>query len=331
VPRGLRHNAAMERYERALALHRMLKAARYPVTTKRMMEELDCSRATLYRDLAFLRDALGAPLDSTGEGSYRYDEAEGGRFELPGLWLNSDELHALLATHQLLERTGSGVLSGALAPIKTRIDTLLAEQAGGKRWPVERVRVIASGQRAMDQLAFRIAASAVLERRQLAFDYRARSTDERSHRRVSPQRLTHYRDNWYLDAFDHERDALRSFAVDRISAPHILDAAAQDVPDSVLDEHLASGYGIFSGPPKAWATIVFSSKAARWVADAHWHSKQEGRHLPDGRYELRIPYSNGKELLMDVLRYGADAEIVSPVALREQARANLQLALAQYE
>ncbi len=321
---------AMERYERALALHRLFKAARYPIPTKRMMEELGCARATLYRDIAYLRDVLGAPLDGSGDGTYRYAEGEGARFELPGLWLNSDELHALLATHQLLERTGSAVLSGALAPIKARIEGLLAEQAGGKRWPVERVRVIASGQRAMDQLAFRIAASAVLERRQLGFDYRARSTDERSHRKVSPQRLTHYRDNWYLDAFDHARDALRSFAVDRISAAHMFDAAAQDVPDSVLDEHLAAGYGIFSGAAKAWATIVFSAKASRWVADTHWHSRQEGRFLPDGRFELRVPYSNGKELLMDVLRYGADAEVVAPPALRAQARASLQLALGQY-
>ncbi|MBS0194987.1 MAG: YafY family transcriptional regulator [Proteobacteria bacterium] len=321
----------MERYERALILHRLFKATRYPVTTARMLEELGCSRATLYRDLAYLRDVLGAPLDGAGDGSYQYAEDESSRFELPGLWLNSDELHALLAAHQLLERTGSGVLSGTLAPIRSRIDALLAAQAGGKRWPIERIRVIASGQRAMDQLAFRLAASAVLERKRLNFDYRARSTDERSHRSVSPQRLTHYRDNWYLDAFDHARDALRSFAVDRISHAHLLDEAAQDVPDSVLHEHLASGYGIFSGAPKAWATIVFSAKAARWVADTHWHSRQEGKYRPDGRYELRLPYSNGKELLMDVLRYGADAEIISPASLRAQARASLQLALTAYD
>ncbi|MBS0214004.1 MAG: YafY family transcriptional regulator [Proteobacteria bacterium] len=321
----------MERYERALALHRLFKASRYPIATARMLEELGCSRPTLYRDLAYLRDVLGAPLDGFGDGTYKYDEHEGSRFELPGLWLNSDELHALLAAHQLLERTGSGVLSGALAPIRSRIEALLAEQAGGKRWPVERVRVIASGQRAMDQLAFRLAASAVLERKRLRFDYRARSTDERSHRTVSPQRLTHYRDNWYLDAYDHDRDALRSFAVDRISHAHVLDEAAQDVPDSELHEHLASGYGIFSGTPKAWATIVFSAKAARWVADTHWHSRQEGKFLSDGRYELRVPYSNGRELLMDVLRYGADAQIVAPASLRAQAKANLQLALAAYE
>ncbi|MGY6518544.1 MAG: helix-turn-helix transcriptional regulator [Lysobacteraceae bacterium] len=322
----------MDRYERILAIHRRLGVARYPVPLAALMEELGCSRATLYRDIAFLRDALGAPIESEGEGqaAIRYQTGEGERFELPGLWLNSDELHALLAAHQLLESTGQGVLSSALAPLKGRIDALLSQQAGGKRWPVERVRVIASGSRRLDEHAFKIVATAVLDRSRLAFDYRARSTNERTRRTVSPQRLTHYRDNWYLDALDHDREALRSFAVDRIAGARVLEAAAQDLPDAELNQHLASSYGIFSGAPKAWATIVFSAKAARWVADEHWHSKQEGRMLPDGRYELRLPYSHARELLMDVLRYGADAEIVDPPALRQQARTLLTLALSAY-
>ncbi|MBS7458823.1 helix-turn-helix transcriptional regulator [Coralloluteibacterium stylophorae] len=322
----------MDRYERILALHRRLKSARYPVSLRALMDEVGCSRATLYRDIAYLRDALGAPIESSeGESGFKYDPHEAERFELPGLWLSSDELHALLAAYQLLHNVGPGVLSGALAPLRARIESLLAQQAGGKRWPVERVRVLAFGVRRMDEVVFRTVASAVLERCRLGFEYRARSTDERTRRTVSPQRLTHYRDNWYMDAWDHEREALRSFALDRISAARSIDEAAQDVPDAELDRQLASSYGIFSGPPKAWGTIVFSAKAARWVADEHWHSKQEGRFLPDGRYELRLPYGNAKELLMDVLRYGADAEVVDPPALREQARTMLQLALAAYE
>src|SRR6478752_2838821 len=270
----------MDRYERILALHRHLKLARYPVSLAKLMDELACSRATLYRDLAFLRDALGAPVesDSTGEGGFRYNEKEAERFELPGLWLNSDELHALLATHQLLDRTGSGVLSQALAPLKARIESLLSQQAGGKRWPMERVRVIGSYVRRRDEVAFRVVASAVLERKRLEFDYLARSTNERSHRNVSPQRLTHYRDNWYVDAWDHDREALRSFSVDRIQHAKMSDVPARDIPDD--------------------------------------------------RYELKVPFSNAKELLMDVLRYGADAEITGPEPLRQQARTMLQLAAA---
>ena len=330
----------MDRYERILVLHRTLIGARYPVTVARLQEELGCSRATVYRDLAFLRDALMAPVVGDGDAGFRYDSSEGGRFELPGLWLNSEELHALLAAQQLLSRSSGGVLSTALAPLQQRIEKLLDDHAGKpgsnppgskKRWPVERVRVIPHRTRRMDEHAFRTVCSAVLERSQLAFEYRARSTDERTRRKVSPQRVTHYRDNWYLDAWDQDREALRSFSVDRISGAKMLDAVALDVAEDELNQHLSGSYGIFSGPPKGWATILFSAKAARWVADEHWHSQQQGRHLADGRYELKVPYSAARELLMDVLHYGADAEIIEPPSLREQARTLLQLAMSNYD
>ena len=321
----------MDRYERINALHRHLKAARYPVAVTWLQEELDCSRATVYRDLAFLRDVLMAPLEGDGEAGFRYAGTESDRFELPGLWLSSEELHALLASQQLLARTGGGVLSGVLAPLQQRIESLLSAQAGVSTWPVDRVRVIPHRGRKLDEASFRTVASAVLGRKQLAFEYRARSTDEATKRTVSPQRITHYRDNWYLDAWDHGRDGVRSFAVDRVHHARLLDATARDVPDSELDDQLAASYGIFSGAPKGWATILFSAKAARWVADEHWHSKQQGRFLADGRYELKVPYSVSRELLMDVLHYGSDAEIVEPASLREQAKALLSLALSNYE
>ena len=321
----------MDRYERTLALHRTLQAARYPVTVARLQDELGCSRATLYRDIAFLRDALMAPVIGDGEAGFRYDPEGGGRFELPGLWLNSEELHALLAAQQLLSRSGGGVLSSALAPLQQRIEKLLDEHSTGRSWPMQRVRVIPHRGRRMDEHSFRIVCSAVLERRQLAFDYRARSTDEATRRTVSPQRITHYRDNWYLDAWDHEREALRSFAVDRIASPQMLDEPALDREEGELNQHLAASYGIFSGAPKAWATLRFSPHAARWVADEHWHSQQEGHFLTDGRYELRVPYSNSKELLMDVLKYGPDAEVVAPLSLREEMKILLQLSIGAYQ
>ncbi len=320
----------MDRYERIFALHHRLKEARYPVSGPVLEAELGCSRATLYRDVGFLRDVLQAPLLSTDAGFF-YDRLHADKFELPGLWFNSDELHALLATHELLNRSGADVLGGALEPLRERIDALLAEQHGGKRLPIERIRVIGSYTRKRDEAVFRAVAGAVLERRRLHFEYSARSTDQATLRTVSPQRLTHYRDNWYLDAYDHGRDALRSFSVDRISKVQVLKDSAFDVPEQELSDLLSDSYGIFSGRARQTATIVFSAEAARWVADEHWHSRQQGRFLEDGSYELQVPYSNPRELLMDVLRYGADARVIEPVSLRELAKSRLQLALAQYQ
>jgi predicted DNA-binding transcriptional regulator YafY len=130
--------------------------------------------------------------------------------------------------------------------------------------------------------------------------------------------------------WDHDRDALRSFAVDRIVEAQSLDQAAIDVTENDLNDLLASSYGIFAGKPKAWATLRFSPHAARWVADEHWHSQQKGEWLSDGHYELKVPYSNSRELLMDVLKYGPDAQVIAPLSLREEMKILLQLALGEY-
>ena len=233
--------------------------------------------------------------------------------------------------NELVARSGPSILADVLAPFEKRIETLLSDHASGARLPTERIRVIGSGMRKLDQISFRVVAGAVMARRQLKFRYRARSTGSTTERLVSPQRLAHYRDNWYLDAWDHEREGLRSFAVDRIASPQMMDEPAIDRDDTELNAHLAASYGIFSGPPKAWATLRFSPHAARWVADEHWHSQQQGQFLSDGRYELKVPYSNSKELLMDVLKYGPDAEVVAPLSLREEMKILLQLSIGAYQ
>ena len=55
--------------------------------------------------------------------------------------------------------------------------------------------------------AFNTVASATLQRRKLWLEYHSRGKDERSERTVSPQRIVHYREAWYLDAWDEGKDA----------------------------------------------------------------------------------------------------------------------------
>ena len=318
----------MERIERILLLHRLLSSHRYGLSSDRLMDETQCSRATLWRDMAFLRDVLGAPLAYEDRGHVRtwhYTEAHEA-FQLPGLWLSADELYALLLAEQVLSRSGAGLLGEALGRFRPRIDKAL----GDKARELGRLRVLHTSQRRSNEAVFRSVAQAVLERRKLRFRYKARSTDQQTERRVSPQRLTHYRDNWYLDAFDESRNNLRSFALDRIQQPHIDEERAKDLDAVVLDAQLGTGYGIFSGPIKDTAVLRFTPHAARWVAEEVWHPQQHGRWLADGSYELRVPYANPRELLMDVLRYGPDAQVIGPIALREQMRTMLALSMAAY-
>lgn len=317
----------MDRYERIVRLHRLLKHNRTGVSLERLMEEIEASRATVYRDVAFLRDALGAPIETDLESHrFKYVPDADQVFELPGLWLSPDEVYALLVARQALTAQTDGALAEALGDLGPRLKGLVGERVDH----LGRIRVLRQASRKLDDATFRTVTGAVLERKRLSFSYRARSTGEGSVRTTSPQRLTHYRDNWYLDAFDHDKRGLRSFALDRVTAARMLETSADDWPEADLDAHFASSYGIFSGPARAWATIRFSPHAARWVADERWHSQQKGRFLPDGRFELQLPFGNARELLMDVLRYGPDAEVIAPVSLREEMKQLLTLALTGY-
>jgi predicted DNA-binding transcriptional regulator YafY len=147
---------------------------------------------------------------------------------------------------------------------------------------------------------------------------------------VSPQRLVHYRDNWYLDAWCHLRDDLRSFSIDAIPRFEILATAAKEVSDNTIEETVGVGYGIFNGAPKAWATLKFTPERARWVTKEVWHPQQEAHTEPDGSLVLTFPYSDDRELVGDILRFGADVEVVGPAGLRGRIKRALHGAVGRY-
>jgi predicted DNA-binding transcriptional regulator YafY len=128
----------------------------------------------------------------------------------------------------------------------------------------------------------------------------------------------HYRDNWYLDAYCHLREDLRSFAVDAIQSAIPRETRAKEIPKAELDEYLGSGYGIFAGRKVVWATLKFSPKMARWVSAQTWHPDQRHSIEKDGSYLLELPYADDRELVMEILKFGPDVEVLSPAPLRKR-------------
>lgn len=301
-----------------------------------LREALEVSPATLKRDLAALRERFHMPIvHDRDAGGYRLDrqtrQAGPVQYELPGLWFSAQEIHALLTMHHLIATLDTGGLLGPhIAPLLARMNALLGAADDAAEEVKKRIRLISVGARHFHLDHFQQVGSALLRRKRLAIDYHARSTDTTSHREISPQRIIHYRHNWYLDAWCHSREALRSFAVDAIRRVELLAQPAIDLPEERLDRDLGAGYGIFSGEAVQWATLRFTPKLARWVAAERWHPEQVGRVLEDGGYELKLPYSEDTELVMDVLRYGADCEVVGPEGLRRKVREALRAAAASY-
>ena len=319
----------MDKFDRIYELHRLFSGRRVPISMEEIMQRMECSKATAKRGIETLRDQLNAPLVyDRDRGGYIYAAGQDA-WELPGLWLTSRELVAMLAAIKFLGESGQGVVSEMLRPFRQKLETILAGKYTGAGELLRRVRILSMNARPQGDW-FHVVAEALARRRQLHMHYHDRGRDTHSERNVSPQRLVHYRDVWYLDAWCHSREGLRTFSVDRISSARVLESKARDIGEAQLDAELASSYGIFSGPPKATAVLDFSPTAARWVRSETWHRDQKGEELPGGAYRLRVPFNHATELMRDILRFGAEVEVKEPQSLREDLRQQLRKALDFY-
>jgi predicted DNA-binding transcriptional regulator YafY len=296
------------------------------VSFKELLDALEVSPATLKRDLAYMRDRLNAPIVYDREsGGYRFEKQSiGTQYELPGLWFSAEEIHALLTMQHLLINLDTGGLLGPhIKPLLSRLTSIIGSDEDELTEVQKRIKVESVGARQFHLDQFQAVGSALLSRKRLMIDYHARGTDEITRREVSPQRLIYYRDNWYLDAWCHLSNGLRSFSVDTIKRVEILEKSSENVSEKKLNDVLGSGYGIFSGKDVKWGTLHFTGQRARWVASERWHPNQKCKFLADGSFELKVPYSDDRELLMDVLKHGAEVEIIEPAELRDKVASEI--------
>ncbi len=313
----------MNRLERVYKIDQMLQE-RKVVPRSVFLDELEVALATFKRDLAYMRDRLNAPViwdrDLNG---YRFaDESQkrlGPRYQLPGLWFNQEEATALVTMQHLLSSIDQGkLLAPHIDPLMSRIDSILGSGETSSKELRKRIKVVNFHSRSANAKFFSEVGYALLNRKQIHIEYYARGKNETTQRDVSPQRLCFYQANWYLDGWCHWKKELRTFAMDSIRAIQLLETKATEIPAKELDAHLASGYGIFSGTNLKTAKLKFTSERARWVASENWHGQQVSRFDQEGNYILEVPYSDDRELILDIMRHGGHVQVLAPKELRRK-------------
>jgi predicted DNA-binding transcriptional regulator YafY len=246
------------------------------------------------------------------------------------LWFNTSEIQALLSMDALLENLQPGVLSSHIEPLRSRIRMLLDDGDHSVDEISRRIRIVPLAAKTYRSENFQSLCQALLSRKCVDLNYYSRPTDSSSERRVSPQRLIYYRDNWYLDAWCHLRQGLRSFSIDAIQALTIAAEAAIEIDAAELNRELESGYGIFSGAATREAVLRFSPEIARWISREAWHPEQSSDYDNNGFYILRVPYSQDTELVMDILKYAAAVEVLEPAELRTRVKQHIATMQALY-
>lgn len=320
----------MSVFANLIKCHQILKDRRRPISLKLLAEKMEVDERTVKRVLSELRNSFNAEIPYNRQlNGYSYDVEPN---ELPGFWFNDKEAYALLMSSQLLGQVDGELFKEVVAPAKKCIEGIINKNK--KQFGVrldQRVSLEPITYRPLDAKIFRTVAESVFSGMKLAFKYHNRYNDKESTRKVSPIKLLYYKSNWYLDAWEDSIEEFRTFSIDRITSPEILAETATTFPEEELDNHFAAAFGIFAGPATETAKLRFSSKAAKWVRDETWHKDQNVMESPDGGLLMEIPYNEPYELIMHILSYGAEVEVLKPASLRKEISRVAADILNQYE
>lgn len=306
----------MDRTERFYKIENLLGTHRV-VSRDTFLEKLEISYPTFKRDLEYMRERLHVPIEYNRDmGGYCFGEGYEGS-ELPGLWFNSSEIHALLTMDYLLTTLQPGLLGPHIEPFRARIATILNSKDQSVDEIRNRIKLVNTGYRPVKPENFEQIAHALLKRVQITINHHNRGRGDVTQRTVSPQRLTYYKGTWYLDAWCHMRKGIRRFGMDAVELCAVEVAKAKEVPATRLKKELDSGYGIFGGNEVNMAEMEFTKIRSQWACNEIWHEEQVGNWSPDGTYHLKVPYTNENEMASEVLHYGDDVKVLGPKSLIE--------------
>ena len=178
------------------------------------LDELEISKATFKRDLEYLRSRLNASIIyDRFLGGYKFENpGDVDKIEMTGLWFSEKEATALVLMQHLLSSLDQcGLIGPHIEPLTSIIDGILGQSETTTKELRKRIKVLGMGSRKNSMDNFSEIGAALLKRNRLAITYYAKGKDEETEREISPQRLIYYRENWYLDAYCHMREGLRSF------------------------------------------------------------------------------------------------------------------------
>lgn len=281
-----------------------LLLGRKSATAKELAERFEVSVRTILRDIDAL-SAAGIPVFTTqGKG--------GGISLLPGYVLNKAALSQaeqaqILIALQSLAAAGNADAKRALLKLGALFqnpDTSWLE-VDFSRW----------GQGAQDNRRFELIKTAILEKRALGFTYLSASGEE-SRRRVHPLKLVFKSKAWYLQGYCLQRQAYRTFKINRM------------LHAQMLDEHFEAGQ--YDPPPIEAANapaqalveleLEFAARAAHRVYDEF----DPGciTRNDDGSCHVIARLPEDGWLYSFLLSLGKDVRVIRPVRVAERLMQN---------
>ncbi|HNW08042.1 MAG TPA: WYL domain-containing transcriptional regulator [Verrucomicrobiota bacterium] len=299
-------------------IHEWIRSGKYPNSVT-MARDLEVTDRTVKRDIEYMRDRHGAPIE--------YDELKHGYFYhgefefLPVAAMTEAEMFALLVADKAIAQYKGMPFQ---KPLRMAFQKLTGQLDDRERYSLENLGAALSfrpfAPEDADLKAFQVITKAVHERRVLQFEYRNLGKREWLKRVVHPYHLACIDSHWYLFGHDVSRDAIRTFALTRLAKPSATAERFVKPKDFDPDEYLKGSFTVMKGDKEHEVEIEFDLWGTDLVRGRQWHSSQELTDLPNGGSRLKMRLSSLEEIERWVLGWGSHAKVIGPAALRERVR-----------
>ncbi|BDV41480.1 transcriptional regulator [Geotalea uraniireducens] len=317
----MRQGKPAKKYSQAGRVHDLIRLieARHGVTLEEMAEETGVDRRTVHRDLNVIHEA-GYPLVSewlNGRKVYRFLT----RFkDVPPITFTLQELMALSFFRSQLHFLDGTPFRDDLETVFRKINSVLPPRYAAHMERIADVSLpLLQGRRDYRPVAepLRQLREALIYQYRVNLAYRAKGKGGVSTYVVDPYTLIFYKGGLYLVGYAHNRQAIRTFAAERIASVE-LEKERFEMPDDYQpEERLKGAFGIVDEAPLA-VRIRFSPEVAHAVRERIWHPSQQIESGPAGSIVLAFTAGGVLEIISWLLSYGNHAELLEPVSLRAE-------------
>jgi predicted DNA-binding transcriptional regulator YafY len=317
------------RTNRILAVDSLIRAGKYPNATT-IARRLEVTARTVQRDIEYMRDMYGAPIEYDPERrGYYYSEAN---FYIKSVPLTEGELFSIALFDPLLEQYRNTPLEGDLRKIFGKIVRSLPDNVDVEaNFLTSQMSFIPDITAKIDRKAFKVIFTALKARAAMTFDYRPLSKDTYMRRTVDPYHAIAHKGNWYVIGHCHDKGEPRMFAFSRIKnaalTKHHFTIPEGFNPHDYFDKEM--GVWASSRVPQT-VELLFAKEIGTYASDRQWHSTQTIEERKDGSVYVKFKTSQMPEVLRFVLGQGHTVKALGPAELVERVKAEAEKVRGMY-
>jgi predicted DNA-binding transcriptional regulator YafY len=303
-------------FSRLLELDRRIRSETFP-NCLTFAEEWEVSQKTVQRDVDFLRDQLGAPIeyDRDKKGFYYADQ----NWFLPALSMSEGDLFALLIGTKALEAYRGTPVAKELEQVFNKIAALLPDKLSIRPELVfSRFSFTAPPAKPIDPKIWTCVVRGLMNQTVVRVTYRGLQAKEDKEHLLMPYHIANLQGEWYvLGCYEDEKD-VRQFSFARIRKAALTDKRFDMPPDFDPAKLLSKTFGRFVGGGTVHnVRLLFDKEIADWVTEKVWHPKQKIVKRRNGDIELQFRVTGLYEVFRWVLAWGHNVKVLEPKELKK--------------